>query len=216
MLQDGFGLDATVIPMPCPGFGPEQSLSRAGEIPRRVLWIARVTRQKRPDRLLEMAGMCPDVAFDFAGPFSASDGVLDEYAKGIKERAGGVPNVVVHGAVPRDRLPGLYRRAAFLCCTSDYEGFPNTFLEAWSCGLPIISTFDPDGVIARWNLGRVVKSMEEMAVAIRALLAAPETYQRMSINARRYYLDNHTIESVLPRFEQLFLETARQNGGVSK
>jgi glycosyltransferase involved in cell wall biosynthesis len=207
LLQEGFGLGATVIPMPCAGLASDQAVSRTGEIPRRLLWIARVARQKRPDRLLELAAMCPDLGFDFVGPFSGAGGLPDEYAKAIKERAGTMANVVVHGAVQRDRLPDLYQRAALFCCTSDYEGFPNTFLEAWSYGLPIVSTFDPDGVIVRWNLGRVVKNMEEMAAAIRTLLAAPETYQQMSNNARRYYLDYHTVETVLPRFEQLFLAT---------
>ena len=59
-----------------------------------------------------------------------------------------MPNVTLHGRVERERMPSLYQDALCLCCTSVLEGFPNTFLEAWSVGLPVVSSFDPDHLIA--------------------------------------------------------------------
>ena len=207
MLRDGFGLESVVIPMPSAGAAPNAAVSRSAEIPRRALWVARVTRQKRPDRLLDLAKVCPDVTFDFVGPFSGANGIQDDYASAVKERAGGMANVVVHGPVPRDRLAEFYRGSSCFCSTSDYEGFPNTFLEAWSCGLPIVSTFDPDGVIVKHNLGIVARDIPEMRSALYSLLGSPERFQECSRNARRYFVENHQAEAVLPRFETLFLET---------
>jgi len=43
-----------------------------------------------------------------------------------------------------------------LISTSPMEGFPNIFIEAWACGIPVLSlSFDPGGVIKREQLGEV-------------------------------------------------------------
>ena len=158
---------------------------------------------KRPDRLLELAAAGPDLGIDLIGPFSS-----DAYSQEVKRRAEQVPNVMVHGAVPRNRMDEFYRRGAVLCCTSEYEGFPNTFLEAWSHGLPVVSTFDPDGVIAARKLGTVVRSVSEMQAALKALLGSAERYEEASRNARRYYVENHAVDTVLPKFARVFQEAA--------
>lgn len=197
-LSDHFGVDSTVIPMPCPSpeFVEKTDCSRAMN---RVLWVGRVVRVKRPDRLLELAEKCPDITFDLVGPFSD-----DDYSRAIHSKAVTIPNLVVHGRVAKDKMAEIYQRASLLCCTSDYEGFPNTFLEAWSHGLPIVSTFDPDSLIQDRRLGVVVNDIQHMAEAVIKLLGQAEQYREASANGRRYYLENHTLEAVMPRFEQVF------------
>jgi glycosyltransferase involved in cell wall biosynthesis len=112
--------------------------------------------------------------------------------------------VTMHGSVARDRMPEFYRQAAFLCSTSEFEGFPNTFLEAWSHGLPVVSTFDPDDLIATVGLGATAGDVQGLIAGIRQLLGSPKRYQQSSANARRYYLENHTVEAVMPQFERVF------------
>jgi len=199
LLQNEFGLTSTVIPMPCPcAINPEPKVSPGAS--RRILWMARACRQKRPDRLLDLAEACPDLSFDLVGPFYS-----DEYAQGVAHRARQIPNVQLHGAVSRDRVPALYENAACFCCTSDFEGFPNTFLEAWSHGLPIVSTFDPDSVIQKHKLGAVARDVPEMTAALRGLLQSSERYAEASRNARQYVWEHHRLEAVQPKFEDVFL-----------
>ena len=206
MLCDNFGLDSTIIPMPCPG--PSEVEYAASESDRngsqRVLWIGRVCEVKRPDRLLDLAELCPDVRFDLVGPPGDS-----QYARAVCERARTIKNVTVHGPASRDRVAEFYRRAKLLCCTSDFEGFPNTFLEALSYGVPIVSTVDPDGLIAEKELGQVGSSVAELAAGIRTLLAAPEQWQRASQACRAYFVANHAIDEAMAKFEQVFREVAR-------
>ena len=206
MLQEGFGVDSTVIPMPCwdsqdEHDGPPRSPDARGD---RVLWIARITEQKRPDRLVDLARACPDFRFDLVGPSEGTD-----YADRACRQAGTLDNVTVHGPAPRERVADFYRQAVCLCCTSDYEGFPNTFLEAWSYGVPVVSTVDPDGLIAERGLGAVAEDAEGLAAAIRRLIESPDDWRQASANARQYYLDNHAPQTVLPRFERVFLDAAR-------
>jgi glycosyltransferase involved in cell wall biosynthesis len=110
----------------------------------------------------------------------------------------------MHGAVIREKVPDLYKKAACLCSTSDHEGFPNTFLEAWSYGIPLITTFDPDQTVAEKGLGAVASDVPGLARSIRELLASPDLWKSASVNARQYYIGNHSIERILPRFEQVF------------
>lgn len=204
-LRQGFGLDSVVIPMPCPGpSNGEYVLPDPPDAGRsRVLWVGRICQQKRPDRLADFAEACPDIHFDVVGPANESP-----YSQASVARLRALSNVTLHGGIPRQRMPDFYRSAACLLCTSDVEGFPNTFLEAWSHGLPVVSRFDPDGLIATRNLGVSADGVPTLVVGLRSLLTSKHRWLEASANARRYYLDNHTVEAVMPRFEQVFLEAA--------
>jgi glycosyltransferase involved in cell wall biosynthesis len=201
MLRENFGLDAAVIPLPTPDRSAAAGSRAVGPPGRRVAWIGRLCAVKRPDLLLDLAERCPDHAFDLVGP---EDGTA--YARRIVDRARGVANVTVHGPVSRDRAGALLDAAACLVCTSEIEGFPNTFLEAWSRRVPVVSTFDPDGVIARHGLG-VSADPAGLPAAVAEMTGSRSLWLEASERARRYYLAHHTIDSVMPRFESLFAST---------
>lgn len=202
-----FGVDSEVIRMPAPG--PDHFLA-PDPATTKVVWIGRVCRVKRPDRLVEIAKSCPDLRFEVAGPVYE-----DDYSLRVAAEADNLANVHMLGAVRRECVSALYRNASILCCTSDYEGFPNTFLEAWSHGLPVVSTVDPDGVITRHGLGRIAADAASLASEIRSLLADSTAYTIASRNAREYYLAHHAMEAVMPRFESLFNELANNKCGDS-
>lgn len=201
-LRSGFGLNGDVGAMPCaaPGNSNDLPMRVFPSLQGRVLWVGRVCEAKRPDRLVDVARACPDLAFDCVGPAGKT-----EYSRRTMERARQMPNVTVHGPVAWENVWDYYRQAACLLCTSDYEGFPNTFLEAWSQSLPVVSTFDPDDLIACRELGLVAGDIPGLAAAIRRLLESPDLYRCLSQNARQYYLENHVVEVAMLRFERVFL-----------
>jgi glycosyltransferase involved in cell wall biosynthesis len=100
----------------------------------------------------------------------------------------------------------LYTVATAVLCTSDYEGFPNTFLEAWSHGLPVVSSFDPDGLIESRALGATAVDAAGLAAAVRDLVASPERWRVASRRSRRYYSESHTVDGAMAAFERLLLE----------
>lgn len=201
LLRINFGRDSIVIPMPCPGPSEEEYINCERQLSSspRILWIGRVREVKRPDRLLDLAKACPEFNFDLVGPIGDS-----EYARKICRQAENIKNVVVHGRIERERVSEFYKKASILCCTSDFEGFPNTFLEAWSYGLPIISTFEPDNLITEKGLGIVGKDVSDLSVGIHKLLDSQQQWRKSSQSARRYYLSNHTVNTAMKRFEDVF------------
>ena len=212
-LLRGFGLTGTVLPMPCEG-PSDQDFVRpdpfAATRPR-VVWVGRLSTEKRLDWLIDIAVLLPELAFEVAG--AAADG--DEQALALAARAAALPNVTLLGNVPRSRMPDVYCDGFALLCTSVYEGFPNTFLEAWSHGIPVVSTIDPDNLISTRGLGVAAHDTKTIAAALRALLSSPARWHEASVRARAYFRERHTPEQALPLFEQVLVETANQRKGLA-
>lgn len=212
MFARGFGRDATVIPLPC---APPETSAATLQSPDRptILWIGRICEVKRPDRFLEVAARLPECRFLLVGP----EDDRPAYTAMIRERAARLANVTMSGAASRAEVERLLEDAACLCCTSDHEGFPNTFLEAWSHGRPIISTWDPDDLIAAHGLGLVAaRDPDSVAAAIRVLLSSHVEWQRASQNARRYFDETHALDQVMPRFERVFSEAAARSSSAER
>ncbi|MBI5863419.1 MAG: glycosyltransferase family 4 protein [Planctomycetes bacterium] len=205
MLRIGFGLDSQVIPMPC--VGPAADSPPAPHSgPPRVAWVGRIVPLKRLEWLLDIAERLPDVRFDVVGPPDPET----DYTRGLFERGRKMANVTMHGRVDRSRMPDIYRAASLLCCTSEFEGFPNTFLEAFSHGVPVVTTIDPDGVVAKHGLGAVADDVAALAAAIDRFAKSSDEWKRASDAARRYFAGNHALEVVMPRFEQAFVAACEQ------
>lgn len=208
MLYTGFIRDSIVIPMPCNGISDEEyaELKKNRSESFNVLWLGRVCEVKRPDRLLELAKICPDVHFDFVGPKGDSQ-CSDDIIEQVKQ----IPNITYHGPAVKEQVWDFYKKAKIFLSTSDFEGFPNTFLEAWSCGLPIVSTFDPDNIIAQKGLGKIATDIPALSFGIYELLKSKEKWESASHAARKYYVQNHAIDVIMPRFEQVFDEVMNVN-----
>lgn len=202
LLQNNFSLSSDVIPMPCDGVaepGVTPRIKKPGDKPR-ILWVGRLSEEKRLEWLLDIAEKCPEYIFDVLG----SANYQNEYARQLVARANQLPNVILHGRISHDRIGRFYREASLLCSTSIYEGFPNVFLEAWSVGVPVISTIDPDNVIKDNQLGHHAQSVEQFIEIIQNIFSSEENYTVLSAASISYFNSMHTIDSVMPKFESVF------------
>ena len=131
-----------------------------------ALWVSNLRRLKRPDILLGVASELPQLAFHMVGGAVRSDpGFFEELRSQVRRTA----NVTFHGALPYDETSALYGRARVFVNSSEMEGFPNTYLQSWASGTPVVAFFDPDGLIAKHGLGAAVRTQAEMRDAIRKL-----------------------------------------------
>lgn len=212
LMNKEFSLDSIVLPMPChgPTDGEYNPPSPPDPERIRIAWVARITPVKRLEKMLDLAEILSEAHFDVAG----IPDLDNEYSRKVLERGRSAKNVTMHGRVERASMPDIYRNASFLCCTSVYEGFPNTFLEAWSHGVPVVSTFDPDDLISKRNLGATGKDVASLAEGIRRLARESGRWLEASGNARKYYLENHTVDEVMRRYEALFLKVQGNSNGV--
>lgn len=171
-----------------------------------VLWVSNIRREKRPDRLLDLAGRLPRAKIHMVG------GVLrDEEAlfREIESAALAKPNVSFHGRVTYWDANELYGRAKLLVNTSDVEGFPNSYLQAWIRGVPVVTLIDPDRVIEREGLGVAARSQAEIAGAVRRLLGDRAAWSAASRRCRAYVEREFGDEKILSTYVETFERVLR-------
>ena len=173
-----------------------------------IVWIGSLWRLKRPDRLLDLARRMPEREFVVLGGDFPSE---PDYSERIRREAEAIPNVTMMGRRPHEEVSKMLSRAALLVNTSDVEGFPNAYLEAWSHGVPVVTFNDIDDIIRTSGVGVVVNTLDEMADAIRVL--GDETARRvMGDSARRFVADRFSPERLGAEYTAFFSSLVAEAG----
>lgn len=98
------------------------------------------------------------------------------FKEDIMNQAEKVPNLEIKGYLPFNEANKEFRKAKLFVNTSNYEGFPNTFLPAWSYGTPVISFVDPDNLMKENRLGMRVHDINEMVQKVDEFLGNKLTF----------------------------------------
>jgi glycosyltransferase involved in cell wall biosynthesis len=151
-----------------------------------VLWVGNIRALKRPELLLEAARKLPRLQFHIiGGPMPGSESLYEK----VRDTASRIPNVRFHGPIPYQEVGDFYERARVFVGTSEIEGFPNTYLQAWARGTPVVAFLDPEQLIARHGMGRAVTSVTQMCAEIVALSDDRHAWEIASQRSREY-MDN--------------------------
>jgi glycosyltransferase involved in cell wall biosynthesis len=200
LMQRNYGLDSSIAYMLVDA--PEWQLSLA-ERDISLLWVSNIQQLKRPEMFLEVARrLNPLTASMVGGAMPRAHSLFQE----IRARASCVSNVTFHGRLPYRATNQVFDRARLFINTSEIEGFPNTFLQAWIRGVPVISFFDPDDVIHREGLGCAVANLDDMASAAYRLATDSQAWLETSARCRAYMARHYGEEQILAPY----LATVRQ------
>jgi glycosyltransferase involved in cell wall biosynthesis len=167
-----------------------------------VAWIGMLRRHKRPDRLVEIARSLPNVRFVVCGGVSTTmtpPGYSEDIIRNFRE----LRNVEYLGQVEPRTAHEVIANAALLLSTSDAEGFPNTFVQAWSSGTPVISLeVDPDHIIERAGLGALSGTVQGAIADIEKFLASTSLRDQIARRARKFIVQNNSAAAVVRSFER--------------
>jgi len=195
LLQRNYGLKSEVLDMAVEmpsGPQPEKDID--------VLWVANLRPVKRPEIVLDLARRLPNVRFTLAG--GALPG-SEDYFQTVTEAASSIPNLTCPGAVPYTDVGAMFSRAKIFLNTSQIEGFPNTFLQAWVRGVPVVAFFDPDSLIKQRQLGHTATDLDDMVHAIERLLADRDERERIGERARAYAIAQFGPKHIASRYLEM-------------
>ena len=121
----------------------------------------------------------------------------------VQRAAREVPNLQALGFVPFSEIDQYYARARAYLCTSTIEGFPNTFLQAWNHKTPVVTTYDPDGVVSKHGLGVAGQDVDEIVAGLE-LVCGPGGIP-IGERCREYLERIHSVEAVMAALEPILL-----------
>jgi glycosyltransferase involved in cell wall biosynthesis len=193
-LLANYGREALVIPS-C----YEPPARPAGAAPAdRVLWVGMMRAGKRPELALELARRLPHRRFVLVGgPARDDPRVFDR----VQREAATLANVELTGFLPLAAVERWFDLARVVVNTSEYEGMPNTFLQAWARGVPTLGTVDVGAAVHK-----PFADLDEGARAIEALFVDPARWERASRACREHFERTHSGAETLARYERLFGE----------
>lgn len=130
-----------------------------------VAWVGMFQYQKNLTALAEIAKKLPQIQFKIAG--EAYRNISDKTREAIISLEK-LKNVKFVGLLKNDDIRDFLKKSFCLLNTSYFEGFSNTYLEAFSVGKPVVTrkVTDPDQRITRYQLGISVEEYADIPEAI--------------------------------------------------
>lgn len=203
LLKDNMGFDSDIAPN---GFFIKDNPDF--EKKDYILWVGRKTKVKRPDLLIELVKRCPNQKFVMI-MLTAGQIDTEEFKKNtdiLVEEAKKLPNFSFHTYIPFSQIQQYYDNAKALVNTSDYEGFPNIFIQSCIGATPILSlNVNPDNFIEKNKLG--VFANGDIKVLIDYI--QKDDYDKMvyyGSNALNYVKEHHDIGIMGKIYEKTIMD----------
>lgn len=196
------------------------STSRDVSMGHYVLFVGRLTPEKRPDLLLKAFRRVPDPDLRLIVVGGSSH--TDDYVAQLQEAARADPRVELRGYVYGRELEELYAGARLFVQPSCLEGMPLTVLEAAAHGAPLLASDIPvhRSVLGGSGPARHLfrsDSVDDLERELRAELEADEEDERRAaLQFGDQILQRYSWEDVVDELEELYLQAARTARGESR
>jgi glycosyltransferase involved in cell wall biosynthesis len=192
---------AELITLPYP-LSDDITCRRTRSATPKLTLLGRLDPIKRPWIFIELAKRFPDLAFIVIGvPNHSGTGMwTPKYLPN---------NVVMLGHVDGNEKYSILCESWALISASIHEGLPISFVEALYCGVPLISSQNPDFVatrfgryVGRWD-GAGLEAIAVFSDAIRDLLDDPARWAQTGAAGRAWARKNHGEGAFLASFERI-------------
>jgi glycosyltransferase involved in cell wall biosynthesis len=172
-----------------------------------IVWVGNIKGLKQPELYFDLAeGLLREEIRAQCMMIGALGSQDWKYQEVLEKRIKAAPNVKYLGKLEQEKVNEIVGASKLLINTSKWEGFPNTFIQAWMRRTPVVSlTCDPDEVITKKKLGLVSGSVERLVQDVSYLLRNEAERVQMGANGQRYAFENFSMKN-LENLKELILE----------
>jgi glycosyltransferase involved in cell wall biosynthesis len=165
-----------------------------------ILWVGKSNEVKNPILFIDLCKLNPDKKFVMVCVKHIPE-LFDQIKNALP------PNVVFYDFLSREAMNKVFSECYILVSTALYEGFPNTFLQAGSNGLPVISTnVNPNNYVTEYQCGAVVdNSITQLNDQLNLIVTDEALYQKLSANHFSYVSEFHDRKKIVQALHDLIV-----------
>ncbi len=175
LLQKNFGRCCDLI---LPNVHPLPDRAIEKTLPQKVVWISNLKKLKQPELFI-------DLAEHFRSNRNARFIMIGRPALGswqnkILKKISRTPNLEYKGELPIEQVNAVLQKSHILVNTSEYEGFPNTYIQAWMRKVPVVAlNSDPDDLLKTKGIGFHSKTFRQMVLDVKSLIENGSLREKM-------------------------------------
>ncbi len=202
LLQENYGRTCDMV---VPNYQPVPTeVIAKTPSPLNVIWIGNIKSIKQPELFIQLAQRLsrhPGVKFIMVGRPASG-----RYQERLDRMLSCLQNIEYRRELPMAEVNTLLARSHILVNTSRYEGFSNTFVQAWMRSVPVISLHeDPDEMITKHRLGFHSHTFEQLVSDTDRLLSDSLLRNAMAEASRAFAYGQCSLETNCAKIENLLL-----------
>ena len=164
-------------------------------MPIKIVWIANFKPLKQPEIFLELADHFKnnhDIKFIMIGRPD-----IGAWQKNVTDKMNRLSNLEYMGELSIDEVNMVLSGSHILVNTSQYEGFSNTFIQAWMRKVPVVAlNSDPDDVIKTKEIGFHSKTFDQMVQDVRKLVENEKLREEMGERSQKYAFSTFSVANI--------------------
>lgn len=174
---------------------PDENINK--QLPVRILWIANFKKLKQPEIFIRLARDMADIN-DVRFIMIGAPAPESKWSSQLDDEINSTGNLSHIGSLPQSDVNRMISESHILVNTSQYEGFSNTFIQAWMRKVPVISlNVDPDGILDQYKVGFCAGgNYSELLTYTRMLVNDHGLIRKMGESSSQYAFDYYSLRNV--------------------
>ena len=192
LLQSNYGRACDLI---LPNFHPIPENIIQKTAPIKIVWIANFKPLKQPVLFVKLADHFKEkqnIKFIMIGrPGSGT------WQRSLFEKMNRLSNIEYRGELPIDEVNEVLSKSHILVNTSEYEGFSNTYIQAWMRKVPVVAlNSDPDDVIKTKGIGFHSKTFDQMVQDVRMLVENRKLREELGERSQKFSIRTFSVSNI--------------------
>ena len=182
---------------------PQEKINKTDPV--KIVWVANFKPLKQPEYFIRLARDLIALGEKVECIMIGAPAHWDlSWQRSLENEIHEIGHLTYLGARPLEEVNSILAKAHILVNTSLYEGFANTFIQAWMRKVPVVSLHaNPDGVLDQNEIGFFSGTYEKMLEKVLKLIKKPALRDKMGERSQAYAFEKHSEKNIASLVEIL-------------
>ena len=189
MLSKRYGKESILVNQMTPSVDESCLQKKYNKI--KIIWVANFKELKHPELFVQLAkdlkGHSDRIEMYMCGRSTSK-------YNNLLQDLNHIDYLNYLGSLDQEQVFDLMNEAHILVNTSEYEGFSNTFVQAWMRKVVVVSmNSNPSDILTSQGIGFLTPNMTNLVATIHKLIEHPEIISELGEKSYQYALENHDL-----------------------